>query len=94
MNLEILWFRVTGLMASVRSDSVVSGVLLKIGEVRLARGVSQEKLAELSGIDLGVISRAERLQRIPSMAAIMDLASALELDFAELVRGARKSNEP
>lgn len=78
-------------MASNQSESVVSKVLLKICEVRLARGLSQERLAELSGIDLGVISRAERLQRIPGMAAIMDLAIALDLDFAGLVREAADS---
>lgn len=52
----------------------------------MARGLSQEGLAELPGIDLGVISRAERHLRIPAMAAIRDLACALGLDFAVIVR--------
>jgi len=36
-------------------------------------------------------SRAERRQRIPGMASIMDMAVALDLDFADLVREAGKS---
>jgi len=80
-------------MASEKSDRFVFAVLGRLCEERQALGWSQEKLAEVSGIDLGVISRAERRQRIPGMASIMDMAVALDLDFADLVREAGKSVE-
>ena len=68
-------------MPSRVSEAIVHAVLLRIVEERKSAGMSQERLAELSGIDLGVISRAEHLLRIPAMASILDLAQALELDL-------------
>ncbi len=79
------------LMASGNSNRFVEAVLIRIRDERMALGYSQERLAELSGIDLGVISRAERLLRVPAMAAIRDLARALGLDFAGVVREAEAS---
>jgi transcriptional regulator with XRE-family HTH domain len=75
-------------LPSDTANAVVSALIRGISEARLAAGVSQERLAELSGVDLGVISRAERLQRIPGMASILDLAIALQLDFPTLVQKA------
>jgi transcriptional regulator with XRE-family HTH domain len=67
------------------SDEVVAAVLLILAEARREREITLEQLAELSGVDHGIISRAERLQRIPGMASIRDIAVALGFDFAELV---------
>ena len=80
-------------MPSDLSESIVKTILLQILKVRQDRGISQEQLAELSGIDLGVISRAERLIRIPGLASILDLAGALDLDFADLVRAAAERSK-
>lgn len=70
------------------SDEVVATVLQILAEARRKQGLTQENLAELSGVDHGVISRAERGLRTPSMAAIRDLAVSLGFDFARLVRTA------
>ena len=75
-------------MPSRTSEATVHALLSRLVEARKNAGVSQERLAELSGVDLGVISRAENLLRIPGMAAILDLAKALELDPCELLAGA------
>lgn len=80
-------------MPSEFSESVVNAILLQILKARQDRGISQEQLAELSGIDLGVISRAERLIRIPGLASILDLAKALDLDFADLIRVASEGSK-
>lgn len=80
-------------MASKNSERIVTTVLNRIREERLAQGISQERLAELSGIDLGVISRAERILRIPAMAAIRDMACALGLDFGGVVLEAEASQK-
>jgi transcriptional regulator with XRE-family HTH domain len=80
------------------SDKVVAAVLLMLAEARREREITLEQLAKLSGVDHGIISRAERLQRIPGMASIRDLAVALGFDFAELVTTAeakaRKKRKP
>lgn len=75
-------------MPSLRSTAIVHALLARIVAERKKTGMSQEDLAELSGIDLGVISRAERLQRIPGMAAILDLALALKLDVSKEIKSA------
>lgn len=78
-------------MPSVDSQLVVSAILQQLKEARLARGYSQETLAGLSGVDLGVISRAERELRVPGLASLLDISTALELNFAKVVREAEKS---
>lgn len=70
------------------SEEVVAAVLQMLADARRKKGLTQENLSELSGVDHGVISRAERGLRTPSMAAIRDLAVALDFDFAKLVRKA------
>ena len=75
-------------MPSARSTAIVHALLNRIFEARKKSGMSQEALAELSGVDLGVISRAERLQRIPGMAAILDLALALQIDVPTAIKAA------
>ena len=72
------------------SDKVVAAVLLMLAEARREREITLEGLSELSGVDHGVISRAERGLRTPGMASIRDLAVALGFDFAELVKSAER----
>ncbi|MEO8617060.1 MAG: helix-turn-helix transcriptional regulator [Luteolibacter sp.] len=78
-------------MASTQSEKFVNVLLLKLRDTRVAFGVSQEQLALISGVDLGVISRAERQLRIPSLASIRDLAKGLDLDFPKLCREVEKA---
>lgn len=79
-------------MPSQASEAVVHAILMRIVEARKVAGMSQERLAELSGIDLGVISRAENLLRIPGMASILDMAQALDLDLAALLKETSKAH--
>lgn len=75
-------------MPSARSTAIVHALIGRIVAARKTAGMSQETLAEMSGVDLGVISRAERLQRIPGMASILDLALALQLDVPATIKAA------
>jgi transcriptional regulator with XRE-family HTH domain len=77
-------------MPSKTSEAIVNAVLQRIVDARKEAGVSQERLAELSGVDLGVISRGENLLRIPGLASILDLARALDLDPSALLAAATK----
>jgi len=79
-----------GRMPSQNSEAIVHAVLQRIFEARKNAEISQERLAEISGVDLGVISRAEHLLRIPGMSSILDLAIALNLDPAALLGAAMK----
>lgn len=77
-------------MPSQISEATVHALLLRLVEARKKAGISQERLAELSGVDLGVISRGENLLRIPGLASILDLARALDLDPSALLAAATK----
>lgn len=77
-------------MASPESEQFVAVLLKKLRDIRLAKGISQESLAEISGVDLAAISRAERQLRIPSMALIRDLTIGLGQDFPKLCRVVEK----
>jgi transcriptional regulator with XRE-family HTH domain len=59
-------------------------------DARKRAGLSQERLAELSGVNLAVISRAENLKRIPGLASILDMASALNLDVPAVLADAMR----
>lgn len=72
-------------MPSAVSKATVHALLRRIEAARKEAGVSQERLAELSGINLGVISRAGNLKRIPGLASILDMGHALKLDVPALL---------
>lgn len=59
--------------------------------VRLERGLSQERLGEISGLHRNYIGAIERAERTPSIVAADRLARALGTSlaevFAELERG-------
>lgn len=58
----------------------------KIRSLRVAKGFSQEKLAELSGLHRTYISTVELGKRNVSLANIEALAKALEVSPDELLR--------
>jgi len=56
----------------------------KIRKLRKERGLSQEKLAELSGLDRTYISGIERGLRNVALRNIEALAQALQISISEL----------
>ncbi len=65
-------------------------------EIRTQRGISQEAVADICGLDRTYISGIERGERNPSLTNILKIASALEVrpaeihDRAEAIRAASK----
>lgn len=57
----------------------------KIKAIRRSREVTQEQLAELSGLSLQYIGEIERGTRNPSLTSMESLAKALDLPIAELL---------
>lgn len=53
--------------------------------LRLARGLTQERLAFASELDLTYIGGIERGRRNPSLLALARIAQALDTTIAELV---------
>ncbi len=56
-------------------------------ELRDARNLTQEELAERAGMDVTYLSDLERGKWNPSLAKLVDLASGLGIHPSELLRG-------
>ena len=59
---------------------------LKIKELRKAKGLTQEQISELTGIDRGYISDVERGLRNIAIINLEKIALALELEIYELFK--------
>lgn len=57
-----------------------------VGRIRKERGLTQEQLAELSGLTQQYLSDLERGKRNPTIVTIYELALALKVPHIELVR--------
>jgi transcriptional regulator with XRE-family HTH domain len=71
-------------MEGRRSPSVRLALGTRVRELRTSRGLSQERLAELSGLHRTYISSLERGQRNVSVENLGALAQALDITIAEL----------
>ncbi|KHS70962.1 MULTISPECIES: helix-turn-helix domain-containing protein [Pectobacterium] len=72
-------------------------VLFQLGQnisvLRNAKGISQEKLGELTGLDRTYVSSVERGKRNISLLNLVKLATALNTSPAELLIGIGGVNE-
>lgn len=58
----------------------------RVRELRTSAGMTQEQLAETSGLHPTFISNLERGYRVPTLPTVMRIASGLGLEAAELLR--------
>lgn len=56
----------------------------KLRELRRSRDITQEKLAEMSGLSLQYIGEIERNRRNPSLTSMESLAEALNIPIGDL----------
>lgn len=64
-----------------------------IREFRLSKKLSQEKVAELSGLDRTYISLIERGKRQPTIQTIFKIANALEVSPSEIIKTIQEKHE-
>lgn len=57
----------------------------RLKELRSERELTQEKLAELAGLERTYISQAEQGRRNTTLLTMQKLAAALEVELSELV---------
>jgi transcriptional regulator with XRE-family HTH domain len=69
------------------TDNVSVQVLLgvRIRKLRQEQNITQEKLAELAGLDRSYFGSVERGERNPSLANLVKVASSLGVTLSELV---------
>jgi len=56
-----------------------------VRNARLARGIAQEELAALAGIERSHMGKMERGEHLPTLALILKVANALNMSAAELM---------
>lgn len=64
---------------------------LNLKAIRHARGLSQEELAYRAGIDRTYVSSLERCVYSASIDTVAQLASALDVEAADLLRKPKKN---
>ena len=69
----------------VDNDLILVG--LRAREARKARGETLDDLAARTGLSKGLLSKIENFRAIPSLPVLAQLAAALGVDMAELVKG-------
>lgn len=77
-------------MSSKSAEAFLQALVETMRKERARLEISQDNLATKSGVDRGTISRLERLERIPSILALYDLAEALGTPLHLFVEQAHK----
>ena len=68
-------------------DSNLIQVGLRVREARKARGETLDDLAVKTGLSKGLLSKVENFRALPSLPVLAQIATALGVDMAELVKG-------
>lgn len=58
----------------------------KLVSIRRERGLSQEELALLCGVDRTYVGRIERMERTPSLVGLQKFADGLGMSLIELLK--------
>lgn len=64
---------------------IVSCFAKQMRTCREARGISQEKLAELANLHRTYIGSIERSEKVPSLITIVKISKALNINISELI---------
>lgn len=70
----------TGRMKERASDPIAA----RLRAIRRHKGVTLERLSSLCGLDRGYLSRIERGQKTPSLAALLSIGKALDVQMSHL----------
>lgn len=74
----------------------MSDIAIRVGEnirnLRLARGMSQEKLALRAGMNTSYLGQVERGEKSPTIVSLEKIAHALGIEIKELFEFASSSN--
>ena len=79
--------------ANVRVPDMASAFGMVLKKHRLAKGISQEAIAEMADIHPTHVGFIERSERNPSLNVAKSLAKALGVSLADLIREAEELQE-
>ena len=67
------------------SRKIERGEQMSLKEIRVSKGLTQQKLSDLSGVAREVIARTETGKTVPELQTIIRLAKALDCSIDDLV---------
>ena len=76
------------------SNAVLKQLGARLRDLRLAQGISQEGLADLSGLHRTYVGGVERGERNISVVNLLAIAEALGMPLSSLVAGINRDGEP
>ncbi|MCV6583941.1 MAG: XRE family transcriptional regulator [Marinibacterium sp.] len=68
-----------------QTDTILTQLPGKLKEARRAQGLSLDAVAKLSGVSRSMVSQIERGESSPTIATLLNLTRALQVDFAGLL---------
>lgn len=77
-------------MSTDKTDKVYETLRKRLVEARKAKGITQEQLAHLTGLDrshIGYIEQAGKQQRRPTVSTLIKLSNALDTSLEQLFKG-------
>jgi transcriptional regulator with XRE-family HTH domain len=74
----------------IKLDDLKEAISLNIKKYRKAKGISQEKLALVSGIDRSYMSEIERCLANPSIDTLLRISNSLEVSPEDLIKVLKK----
>ena len=81
-------------MPSSRNDELMKSIGRRIAEVRKAKGLTQERLAELVELEPTTVSRQETGHRAISLSTLARIAGVLGVGVGDLLDSVRPLPEP
>ena len=76
--------RKTGSRLDAKTRTEPKAISARIKSLRRKKGITLERLASETGLDRGYLSRIERGQKTPSIAALLKIAAAMRVQMAHL----------
>ena len=77
-------------MVDRNAEKVTANLVKLLKERRLAKGLSHQTVADISGLSRSTISRVESGLRTPTITVCIKIAAAIGADLADLVKRAGK----
>lgn len=69
-------------------QKIIKRIIDALRTERLKQGLSQNKLAELSGIDHTMVLRVEKQERMPTIDTLLRMAGALKIELGSVITDA------
>lgn len=72
-------------------QAIAAQVAKALAKARKQRGLSMNRLAEMTGLSLTIVSYVERGLRNPTLDTLLRLTGALEVDLGSLIQEASRA---